>query len=133
MGDSNTISVDTELGVVNVHKMPLRDYAELLRALKNLPSVIAKFTNDERDVTKLKDIETFELIRDLLMESWDDLLELISVPTDKDADFLGKLDGPDAIDVIDAIIELNDIPRIIAAIKKIAARAQKMQKPKAQS
>lgn len=134
MGDSKNISVETELGVVQVHKMPLKDYAELLRALKNLPQIIAKFTDKDVNIDSLSETETLDLIRDLLIESWDDLIAIVAVPTDKDAEFLGRLDGADAIDVIDAILELNDIMRIVAAVKKILARRAKMaQAQKAQS
>lgn len=122
------MSVQTdELGVVEVHRMPLKDYAELLRALKNLPGIISKFTDDKNDVKDFKDAELFELIRDVLIESWDDLIDVIAVPTNKTGDELGLLDGADAIDVIDAILELNDIVRIVNAVKKISARAQAMQ------
>lgn len=132
MGDSNTLTVKTKLGEVNVHEMPLRDYAELLRALERLPEIIGKFTKS--DIKDLSEAETFDMIRDVLTESWDDLINLIAVPTDKDGEFLGSINGADAIDVIDAVLELNDIPRIIAAVKKIWARRAKMvQSQKAQS
>lgn len=131
MGDSKSITVTTDLGEINVHKMPLRDYAELLRALENLPAIFSKFTGQDVDLKKMSDSETFDMVRDVLIESWDDLIKLIAVPTDKDAEFLGSLDGPDGIDVIDAILELNDIPRIIASVKKIWARRAKMLQPQA--
>lgn len=133
MGDSNILDVQTELGVVKVHKMPLKDYAELLRAFKNLPQMIAKFTDSGTELKDMSDLETLDLIRDMLIDSWDDLIAIVAVPTDQDAETLGKLDGTDSIEVIDAILELNDIPRIIAAVKKILARRAKIVKAQAKS
>lgn len=131
MGDS-TISVKTEFGEVKVHKMPLSDYAELLKAMDTIPQSFLKFIKTQDD-SKLQEMENSEFITILpafLAESWGDLIKIVAVPTDKDAEFMARLDLADAVDVVGAILELNDIPRIIEAIKKMQALKNKLAKPK---
>lgn len=123
MGDSKKLDVKTEFGMVEVHKMPLSDFAEILRALDNLPEKLGGlFDKDEKSFDDMDYAAILKLFPALLADSWSDIAGIIAVPTDKDRDFMLKLDGADALDVIDAILELNDFPRIFATIKKMLAR-----------
>lgn len=124
MGDSNSkqMTVQTEQGEVVVHKMPLSDYALLLRALNNLPKKLGELMGSAQDLKNLSDTEMLVMLPGILAESWDDLVAIIAVPTDKDAAFMRELDGADALDVIDAILELNDFARIVNSVKKLLAR-----------
>lgn len=127
MSDSNII-VKTEFGDVTVHKMPLVDYAELLKALDNTPKSIYKIIGGV-DQDKLKGMDNMEylaLLPTLLASAWPDLIAIVAVPTDKDAKFMAKLDFADAVDVLAAILELNDVPRIVASIKKMLALKSKL-------
>lgn len=127
----NTIIVTTEFGDVTVHKMPLSDYADLLKALDNVPKSLLGFFN-EMDSEKLKSMEAIDYalyLPGLLASSWNDLVAVIAVPTDKDAAFMAKLDLADAVDVVAALLELNDVPRIIAAVKKMLALRAKIAQP----
>lgn len=131
MGDSiNTLTVSTELGDVVVHKMALSDYAGLLRALDKLPQRIGDLVGSNANLKGIDNAELLKLIPGILADSWGDIAALIAVPTDKDAEFLLRLDGADAIDIIDAIFELNDFVRIANAVKKMLARRAKMATPK---
>jgi len=130
MGDSNTITVNTELGAVEVRKMALKDYAELLRALDKLPKQIGQIIGaDKNDIKNMDTSELLAMLPAVLAESWSDVVALIAVPTDQDAEYLGSLDGADAVDIIVAIFELNDFARIVASVKKLMALKAKIQKP----
>lgn len=128
MGNSKTITVKTEHGNVVVHKMPLADYAELLKALDNVPKQLGAIFGgmDDELLAKMSNVDYLALLPQILAGSWGDLIKVVSIPTDKDAEFMAKLDLPDAVDVVAAILELNDIHRIIAAVKKILALGQKI-------
>lgn len=128
--DSNSITVSTELGDVTVRKMALSDYAGLLRALDKLPNKIGDLVGANTDIKSMDSSAILKLIPGILADSWDDIAALIAVPTDKDAEFLLRLDGADALDVIDAILELNDFARIANAVKKMLARRAKIATPK---
>lgn len=128
MGDSNsTLTVSTEFGDVEVHKMPLSDYAELLRALDKLPKKIGDIVGT--DIKSMDTAAVLQLIPGILADSWSDIAALLAVPTNQDAAFLLKLDGADSLDVIDAILELNDFVRIANAVKKMLARRAKIMAP----
>lgn len=131
MGDSNsnTLTVSTELGEVVVKKMALSDYAGLLRALDKLPQKIGDLVGSDANIGELNNSEILKMIPGVLADSWDDVAALIAVPTDKDAAFLLQLDGADALDIIDAILELNDFVRIFNSVKKMLARRAKVQTP----
>lgn len=123
MGDSKTLTVSTEFGDVVVRKMPLSDYAELLRALEKFPEALEKFVSDKdpKDLQKLNNAELLKVIPGLIADMWPDVVAIIAIPTDKDAAFMNKLDGADAFEIIAAIIQLNDFVRIANAVKKMLA------------
>jgi len=131
MGDSNSkeITVSTELGDVVVHKMPLSDYAELLRALSNLPKNLGEILGDDVDVKNMANSDFLQKLPGIIADSWGDIGAMLAVPTDKDAAFLLQLSGADAFDIIDAIMELNDFVRIVNTVKKMLARRAKMATP----
>lgn len=134
MGDSNTIPVETELGIITVRKMALNDYVELLRALDILPKKFGELINGGTvDFKSMENSQFLTMLPAIIADSWSDLVAIIAVPTDQSAEQLGKLSGPDAVDVIVAIFELNDFARIVASVKKLLALRAKVapQKPTA--
>lgn len=135
MGNSKTITVSTENGPVEVRKMPLADYAELLGALDNLPKNLTNIFSgiDDEKLKSMSNMELVGMLPSILAQSWSDVVGLVAVPTDKDAAFLMKLDFADAVDIVVAIVELNDFPRIIESVKKMLALKSKLTRPQKQS
>lgn len=135
MGNSKTLVVNTEMGEVVVRKMPLADYADLLGALDNLPKQLSEIFGDKEDsdIQNMSNTDFVGMLPQILAKAWPDIISVVAVPTDKDAEFLGELDFADAIDILGAILELNDVPRIIDAVKKMLALKSKLQQPKQQS
>lgn len=123
-------SVNTEFGVIEIRRMPLKDYAELLRVLENVPEKVMQIFDgfDDEKLNQMSNMDFMKMLPVALAESWEDIIGVVAVPTDKDAEFLGKLDLADAVDVVTTILELNDIHRIISAVKKIVALKSKVQK-----
>lgn len=120
MGNSNIITVETELGKVEVHKMPLADYAQLLGALDKLPQHIAELV--EKTGKKSVDSGTIlSMLPSLLADSFQELAAVLAVTTDKDADFILQLDLADVIDIVGGALEVNNFERIQASIKKMQA------------
>lgn len=132
MGDS--ITVQTEHGDVVVRKMPLSDYAELLKAFDNLPQQFSKLFGgmSDSELKKMSGLDFVAMLPAVLGEAWLDIIEVVAVPTNKNAEFLGKLGLADAVDVVGAILDLNDVPRIIDAVKKMAALKAKLTRPQKQ-
>jgi hypothetical protein len=119
-----TRTVKTGAGDVVVRKLALYDYAEFIRALRKLPGELADLFKSGKNVGDMAVL--FEEIPELIADSWDDFVAIIAVGTDKDAEFFKSpdLDGADALDIIDALMELNDYERIVNTVKKIMARRQ---------
>jgi hypothetical protein len=130
----NTLTVETEFGPVVVKRLALGDYAEFLRVLKKLPASLGEFIQGT-DSAKLKEMEMaefMEILPSLIADSWDEFAGLIAVATDKDREFVLKLDGADALDIIDGIMQLNRFSKIVSAVKKMMARRAQAQAPVAQ-
>lgn len=119
-----TRTVKTGAGDVTVRKLALYDYAEFIRALRKLPGELADLFKSGKNVGDMAVL--FEEIPELIADSWDDFVSIIAVGTDKDAEFFKSpdLDGADALEIIDALMELNDYDRIVKTVKKIMARRQ---------
>lgn len=115
-------TIATGAGPVEVRKLALYDYAEFIRSLRKLPKGFAEFFQSGKDVKDMAVI--FDELPILIADSWDDFVAVLAVGTDKDIEFFKSpdLDGADALDIIQALLELNDYQRIIATVKKIMAR-----------
>lgn len=122
MGDSKTITVQTENGAVVVRKLALGDYAVLLRALKKLPQEFGKFIEDN-DADQLKNNSTlFAALPGIIADAIPEFCGVLAAATDKDAGFFETGDLADALEVFAAALELNDYNRIMATVKKLTAR-----------
>lgn len=119
-----TITVKTEGGDVVVRKLALQDYGELLKALKKLPAELGQLF-DKTDDSELKNMDFKALLPrlpEMLGDAVPEFAQILSIPTDKDAQFFLQGDLADAIDVFAAMTELNDYSRVAAAVKKLMAR-----------
>ncbi len=123
-----TLDVTTQdLGIVTVHKLALGDYAELLKSLKKLPAEIMKMVQGT-EAGKLQKITLEQLIDwvpQLMEMAPDEIMHIIALSTDKTDEEVSKsLDLADAIEIFDAILQLNDYRRIATAVKKMQARVK---------
>lgn len=114
--------ISTEFGDVTVRKLALGDYADLLRALKKLPAEVGKFIEGTDNADLLKNEVLFASLPAIIADAIPEFCEVLSIPTDKDQDFMAKLDLADAIDVLVGALEVNDYSRITNSIKKLTAR-----------
>lgn len=123
MGNQTTTTVSTEQGDVLCHKMVFGDYALLLRALDKLPKLIGDllYKKEGKDSTEFSQAEIIGNLPLIAAEALPELAAVIASATDKDAEFISKLDLADVVDVVDGVLTVNDVDRIIASIKKLAA------------
>lgn len=118
----NYKDIETGAGVVRVKKLALKDYAEFIRALRTLPAGLADLFKSGKDVQDMAVL--FEELPEILANGFPDFINLLAVATDKDKEFFqgDNIDLADAIDIVQAALELNDYERIVSSIKKIMAR-----------
>lgn len=114
--------LETGAGVVRVKKLALKDYADFIRALRSLPGELAQLFKSGKDVHDMAVL--FEELPEMLANGFPDFINLLTVVTDKDQEFFDNPDVElaDAIDIIQAALELNDYERIVTSIKKIMGR-----------
>lgn len=121
-----TATVKTSGGEVTVKKLALGEYADLLKAMQKLPSEVARFLGQTPE-GELKEIDSVYAVLpklpSMIGDSWDDLIALLEVVSDKDKDFLSsQIDLADAVDIVGAALELNEYNRVAEAVKKIMGR-----------
>lgn len=116
--------VKTGAGDVVVRKLALYDYAEFIRAIKKLPKQSAQLFQSGKDVSNMAVL--FEELPVIISESWDDFAGIMASVCDKEIEFFKSpdIDLADALDIVDAALELNDYNRIVNTVKKIMARGQ---------
>lgn len=122
MGNQNTTqTVSTELGDVVCHRLVFGDYAQLLRALDKLPKLVANFIYEKEGKTEFQSSEVLAALPAIMAEALPELAAVLASATDKDADFVCKLDLADVVDLAEGILEVNDFDRIANSIKKLMA------------
>lgn len=122
-------TIETGAGPVVVRKLPLFEYAELIRKFKKLPKEMAFLFDSDKDIKNFDVL--FAELPEVIAESWPDFIGILSVATDKDEEFFKseQLDFADGVDLVLAALELNDYKRVVASIKKLMARGQELAKP----
>lgn len=122
MSNNKSITIKTGAGDVVVRKLALYDYSEFIRALRKIPRELGQLFQSGKDVGEMSVL--FEELPEMIADSWDDFVAIIAVGTDKDAEFFKSpdIDAADALEIIDALMELNDYQRLVKTIKKIMAR-----------
>lgn len=102
--------------VVIVEKLPLRKYAELLKALQELPKYVNDFEGKSND-------QIFTMLPSIIGNCYPDIVRILKVATniqtDEEIDAMG-LD--DLVLVLQALLEVNNFKTVFGTIKKIMAR-----------
>ncbi len=109
-----SITVKLEDKTVEVKKLPLGKYAELLAAVKELPKKLGgldKMTNDQ----------LFEQLPFLIASSLPDLVGILSIATELSTDEINEMGLDEAVDILVAVIEVNNYRAVYENIKKVMA------------
>lgn len=109
------MKVKTDIRTITVEKLPLGKYAELLRAVQELPKHI-------NSLGGLKNDEIIPKIPTIIANSLPDVIGIFTIATDLTAEEVEKLGLDEATDVFLAIIEVNNYQKIYEKIKKALAR-----------
>lgn len=106
-----TIIADLDGQKIEVKKLPIGEYAELLKAIKKLPS---HFKNiDDLDVSTIID-----KLPEIIGDSLPDLLAVISIATKMPVEEVEQLGLDDISKLIIAIYKVNNYAEVYQLIKK---------------
>lgn len=117
----NEIIVNLEGKEVIIKKLPIGRYAELIKQLKKLPKHVQSLPN-------LDNATIVENLPTIIEESQDDLFGLISVATELKIEDIKVLGLNEVVDLVIAVIEVNQYKEVFEKIKKLRAHPQEMKK-----
>lgn len=111
----NTIKVKLDTGEVEIKKLPLGRYAELLKAIKELPKSIKSLEGKSND-------QIFEVLPSLIGESLPDVVNLLTIATPFTKEQIEAMGLDEVVRVVVAVIEVNNYREVFENLKKVAAR-----------
>lgn len=117
------MKVQLENREIEIKKLPLGRYAELLKVLRTLPQ---KFES----LSGIEDKEWLGKLPDLIIENLPDVIEIIHIGTELSMEEAHALGLREAIDLITAIVEVNEYKQVYEKIKKGMARLPQKEVPK---
>ncbi len=109
------VTIQLETGTIEISRLPLGKYAELLKALENLPGQLAGFTD-------LKSDELISKLPAIIGNSLPEVMKIISIAADMPEEEVAQLGLDETIEILVAIFEVNKVQKIADSIKKLRAR-----------
>ncbi|MGB4972008.1 MAG: hypothetical protein WBO32_05080 [Cyclobacteriaceae bacterium] len=99
---------------VIISSLPIGKYAELVRALKNLPASLSGFD-------KMTNEQLFAQLPNIIAENLPDVLAMLTIATPLKMEELEQLDLNDVVEIVMAIVEVNRYDKIYDKVKKAFA------------
>lgn len=115
------MKVKLEKKTIEVSKLPLGKYAELLRALDELPKNLA-------GIDKIDNDEIVSRIPNIIANALPEFIKIVSIATPLKEDEIVELGLDEVVDVVLAIIEANNYKDIFAKIKNLTAQKPVVEK-----
>lgn len=112
---TKTVKLDSK--TITVTKLPLGKYAELLKALKNIPQHLSGIENFE--TTNL-----LEVLPTLIQKSLPDIVEILTITTPLKTEEIQELGLDEIIRIVEAVVEVNNYVEVWATAKKVIAQRQ---------
>lgn len=107
---------------VEISKLPIGKYAELLKALKQLPGKLGSFTSlDPQSIIKE--------LPNIIADSLDDVVKIIAIATPLNEDQVQDLGLSEIVEIMIGIFEANDYSKVIEQIKKVTAQSAQKASP----
>ena len=109
--------VKLDSGNVEIAKLPIGKYAELLKAVKELPKHIKgleKKTNDE----------IFAMLPALISEALPDFIDILTIATPLKKEQIEEMGLDEITRIVVTVIEVNNFREVYDNIKKVTARPE---------
>lgn len=112
---AKTLKVELDTQTVELSKLPLRGYADLLNALEKLPQELNKLDNASND-------EVLNILPKVIANSLDEVIKVLTIATPLDEDAVGKLAIDEVIKLLQGVITVNKYAEVYEDVKKLFAR-----------
>ena len=111
-----SIEVKLDDKKIEVKKLPLRKYAELLGAIQELPKHVGA-------IGGLTPEQVIEKLPFLVTVAYPDIVSIVQVATDLPKEEIEELGLDELTDIAVAFFEINNYAKVFENIKKISARS----------
>lgn len=117
----NSIHVDLGYRKLEVKKLPLRKYADLLKVLKRLPKILESWSGLSND-------QIFEKLPIAIGEFYPDFVELMTVATELTREEIenDNFGLAEATKTVVAVFQINDYSAVYEEIKKVYRPSQNL-------
>lgn len=112
------VEINTLHKTIDIKKLPLGKYAELLGAIKELPKHLNSFE-------KLDNAKIIDALPQLISSAMPDFIHIMTIATELDKKEIESIGLDEAVDIVLAVIEVNNYKGIYQKIKKVTARPTK--------
>ena len=119
------ISVQLDDKKIEVRKLPILRYAEMLKAVKELPKHLSGMDMQNTGVDKI-----FEQLPYLIAVALPDIINIISIATDLEKDEIEQLGLDEVTSLAVAIAEVNNYQGVFDKVKKALAHPSLKTLPK---
>lgn len=110
-----TIKVKLDLGEIEIAKLPIGKYAELLKAIKQLPKHV-------KGLDTLTNEQIIEQLPMLIGESLPDFIDILTIATPLKKEQIEEMGLDEVTRVVLAVVEVNNYKEVYESIKKALAR-----------
>jgi len=110
-----TLNIKLDNGEIEVAKLPIGKYAELLKAIKELPKHVKSLENKDTD-------SIIEMLPALIGESLPDFIEILTIATPLKKDEIEAMGLDEVTRVVLAVVEVNNYREVYENVKKALAR-----------
>lgn len=112
-----TQTVILDSGNIEIAKLPIGKYAELLKAIKELPKHVKGFEKKSND-------EIFTMLPNLIGEALPDFIEILTIATPLKKEQIEEMGLDEVTRVVLAVVEVNNFREVYDNIKKAMARPE---------
>lgn len=113
-----TIKLKLDSIEVEVKKLPLGKYAELLGALDELPKSLAGIDTQSTDAIMAQ-------LPKIIAVAFPEVVKVLCIATDLTVEEVNGLGLDEVVKIVTALIEVNNYKEVFANIKKLTARPDK--------
>lgn len=114
-----TIKVKLDNKTIEVSKLPIGKYAELLKALKEIPKKIS-------GMESISPEKTLEVLPGLISDSLPEAIHILTIATPMESDELYELGLDEIVRICVAVYDVNNYQEVMAQVKKVMAQPKQL-------
>lgn len=123
MKKSKTIEINGQ--EVTINKMKVGQFASLMLAFEDLPSVVTDIMKNMQGKESFTEVDLLAKLPHVIAHATDDVIQLVSVASGFTTEEINEFDFEELIDVVTAVVEINNLKVIVDKVKNLTQVFQK--------